>query len=116
MSQIPVITVTVAADAPVLAHGETEARPRPEPSVNKSAANARAANAPPMIAGHATPEADDSAIASGSTRLSTGPVIEVSGMMSLLVDQCQNSASRMMIGIGTPRKSNRMERPIGVSI
>jgi hypothetical protein len=60
MSHIPVIIVKVVADTPELDHGDTEARPNPEPSARRIKESEAAAKAPPRIAGQDIPEADAS--------------------------------------------------------
>jgi len=46
----------VDADAPVFAHGETEANPRPVPSESRISEKAAVTNAPPITAAQDTPE------------------------------------------------------------
>jgi hypothetical protein len=46
MSHIAVITMKVVAEAPVLDHGDTEARPKLQPSERRINENAAAAKAP----------------------------------------------------------------------
>src|SRR4029077_13472545 len=49
-------TPKVVADGPELYHGDTEAKPRPDPRASNISATAAVANAPAMIAGHDTAE------------------------------------------------------------
>ena len=60
MSEIAAIAVSVVGDAFDPTHGDTEASPRPAPSTRSSTDTAAATNAPPMTAGQATAEAEDS--------------------------------------------------------
>jgi hypothetical protein len=50
ISHIAVITAKVVAEAPVLDHRDTEARPKPEPSAGRISENAASKSAP-KIAG-----------------------------------------------------------------
>lgn len=56
MSQMPVVTAKVVAEAPLLGQGDMEASPKPDPSANSISETEAATNAPPMIAGHDTAE------------------------------------------------------------
>ena len=49
-------TPNVVADGLELYHGETDAKPRPDPRASKISATAAIAKAPAMIAGHDTAE------------------------------------------------------------
>jgi hypothetical protein len=113
MIQIAAVMVNVAAEAPALAQGDTEARPKPAPSAIRTNDSAAAAKAPPKIAGQATPEV---AVSGGTARPSVStpvaPLMEVSGMALLRSDQRQISARTMMIGIGTPKSQSRIPRPM----
>jgi|SRR5713101_101037 len=78
MSHTAVNIVKVAAEAPELDQGDTEARPKPDPSARRIKEDAAAAKAPPTIAGHEIAGVDDSKVRSASpaprvsTRLFTG--------------------------------------------
>ena len=48
------------AEVPALAQGDTAASPNPDPSAKRTSDSAAAANAPPRIAGHATPDVEAS--------------------------------------------------------
>ena len=61
INQIAVMTVNVVTEAPEPDQGDTDASPRTEPRAMRISDSAAAANAPPMIAGHATPEVEASA-------------------------------------------------------
>src|SRR6201996_3665714 len=54
------VTVKVAADAPLLGHGEIEARPTPDPSSTRTSDEAVATKAPAKMAGHETADTADS--------------------------------------------------------
>src|SRR4029078_6305230 len=72
-SQIAVMTVKVVAEAPRSAHGETEARPKPEPSASRMRDTAQATRAPAMMAAHETADtADSSAGAAASAGVYEG--------------------------------------------
>jgi hypothetical protein len=68
MSHIAVITVKVVAEAPVVDHGDTEARPKPEPSARRINENVAAAKAPPKIAGQLIADIEDSSVLLDSER------------------------------------------------
>jgi hypothetical protein len=51
MSQIAAFTVKPVADAPCPGHGDTMAKPRPEPNASSTIEAAMATNAPAKIAG-----------------------------------------------------------------
>src|ERR1043166_2466569 len=57
INQTIVATPMVAAEAPVLAHGEIEDKPSPTPSASKATDRAAATKAPAMTAAHDTPGA-----------------------------------------------------------
>jgi hypothetical protein len=116
ISHTAVITVNVVAEAPAPDQGDTEARPKPDPRARRIIVKAAAANAPPKMAGHATPEDEASSGRLVSAKPPTVPANEISGMYLLQSAQCQINASRMMIGIGTPRNKRSIARPISVSI
>jgi hypothetical protein len=56
INQIAAQTPNVVADGPELYHGDTEAKPRPDPRASNISAAAAIAKAPAMIAGHDTAE------------------------------------------------------------
>jgi len=60
INQIAVMIVNVVTEAPEPDQGDTHASPRPEPRDMRISDSAAAANAPPMIAGHATREVEAS--------------------------------------------------------
>jgi hypothetical protein len=118
-SQIAVIAVKVVTEAPEFGHGDTEARPKPDPIANKISDDAAVAKAPPMIADQEIPETADSAGAATmrSTSVSLRPLRLMLAILNALchIGQCQNRASKMMIGIGTPNSHNRIARPMSSS-
>jgi hypothetical protein len=71
MSQIPVIMLKVVAGTPELDHGDTEARPNPEPSARRIRESEAAAKAPPRIAGQEIPEEDASRVFRASPACTT---------------------------------------------
>src|SRR5581483_6809879 len=73
-----VAAVTVVSDMPVVDHGETLARPKPEPSAIITSDRLAAANAPPRTAPQDTPERG----ASG-TAASYAPAWGVTGTVSM---------------------------------
>src|SRR5450432_2786679 len=62
ISQIAALTANVVTEAPELGHGETAARPSPDPRLNRMSDTAAAAAAPAMMAGHETAEREASAV------------------------------------------------------
>jgi hypothetical protein len=96
-----------ATDAPEPGHAEIVVRPRPVPRAVRTTPRARAANAPAMIAAQLT--ADDEASLPRAVVRGAEPATTVA------MNQCQISARRMMIGIGTPSSQSRIPRPIIVS-
>src|SRR5271163_3316080 len=111
-----VITVKVVTEAPEFGQGDTEARPKPDPRASRFSDNAAAAKAPPMIAAQEIAEVDDFKVwpASPASRASARPVKGALTIATLPgeLDQCQNRASRMMTGMGTPNSQSRIPRPI----
>jgi hypothetical protein len=54
MNQIAAVAPIAVAEAPLLVHGDTAAKPRPDPSVSKIKVAATAATVPARIAAHET--------------------------------------------------------------
>jgi hypothetical protein len=69
MSQTAVITVNVVAVAPRLGQGDRDSSPTPEPRATRITVKEAAANAPPMIAAHATLELGASTVAPATPAL-----------------------------------------------
>jgi hypothetical protein len=111
---MPVIMVKLVADTPELDHGDTDARPNPEPSARRIRESEAAPKAPPRIAGQEIPEEDASRVLRASPACITSARFTESASNAMFVSlrQCQNSMSRMMIGIGTPSNQRRIPRPI----
>src|SRR5271168_3778633 len=111
-----VITVKVVTEAPELGQGDTEAKPKPDPRASRISDNAAAAKAPPIIAAQEIAEVDDSNVwpTSPASRVSARPLKGALTIPTLPSElgQCQNRASRMMIGIGTPNNHSRIPAPI----
>jgi len=63
---MPVMIVKVVADTPELDHGDTEARPKPEPSARRMSERDAAAKAPPRIAGQDIPDEEASRVVTAS--------------------------------------------------
>src|SRR5689334_15318262 len=96
ISQMPAAMVNAFRVVPEFGHGETDARPNPEPSASRISVAAAAANAPPMIAPHATAEVRASLRGSASRIVAAVVAIGVSGIARAPA-QCQSKARRMMI-------------------
>src|SRR5712671_6105863 len=63
---------TVRADAPWLAHGETDEKPAPAPSAARMSESAAPAAAPPSMAAHDTADEDASLVPDASITLGRG--------------------------------------------
>ncbi|WP_407061278.1 hypothetical protein [Achromobacter ruhlandii] len=109
------------ADRPSPLQGETDSRPSPEPPANNASDKAAAITAPANTAAQETAETADSRTAGAPSRarppdIAFSMVVPCSVRARRLpariqaVLQCQNSASRMMMGMGTPNSHSRMER------
>src|ERR1700746_3016564 len=61
-----IIRVKAVAETPELGHGDTEARPKPEPIASRIRDVAAIAKAPPRIGGQAIPEVDASTVCTAS--------------------------------------------------
>jgi hypothetical protein len=84
MSHIAVITVKVVAETPELDHGDTEARPKPDPSARRINDDEAAAKAPAIIAGQLIAEVDDSR-GSSALPMPEAPTRSVTGALTILV-------------------------------
>src|SRR6478735_6861742 len=99
-------SVKVVAEGLAGDHGETDERPMPLPSATRSKVLATAVSAPPITAAQETADGE----AGPSSTIATVPSGAVGSAM--LRSNRQMSASRMMIGIGTPSSQSSMPRPI----
>ena len=104
-TQIAVETAKVVTLAPSLDHGDTIVRPRPDPRSIKIKVSVDAAKAPATIGPQLTADDEDS----------TEALAFVADMVAMASSYRMNSASRMMIGMGTPSSQSRMPRPMMVS-
>src|ERR1700679_3834837 len=83
ISQIAVVTANVVPEMPLPGQGDMEAKPKPEPSANRTRETAIATNAPAMIAGHDA--ADLEGVAAAAPPLAYVALTICSTMMSASV-------------------------------
>src|SRR6185312_11467562 len=113
-SQITDPMAKAEAEAPSLLHGDIERKPRPVPAVTNIVDTAAAMTAPAMTAPHRTAEREDSVPPAYSARAMMDSVFCMT--FPFLIDvtyvrnQCQSSAIKIMMGIGTPNSHKSMDR------
>jgi hypothetical protein len=105
--------VNVVAPTPRSAHGDTEAKPSPDPNANKINVVAMATKAPAMMA-------PQDAAAFGRDVLKASPMSVACGssVRSMMVAgyRCEHMASNKMTGRGTPSIQRSIPRPMMIPL